>query len=99
MFVDVGLGLKVGSVPTVRTVSSYEISGTDRLGAAGWGTAPAIGVLPSTDGAMPFVASILADCCVTCCYRGYNGDVGRTILMVSPFFLGFYTVSSIITRI
>ena len=90
-------------MPIVCTALLYTIDGTNRLGAgtgaAGGGTTSAIGVSPSTDGAMLFVALLLADCCVTCCYRGCGGDVGWTILMVSPFLLGFYTVSSIRTRI
>ena len=103
MFVDVGLGLMVGSVHIVCTASSYEFGGTDRLGAgtdaAGKGTTSDIGVSPSTDGAMLFAMLLLVDYCVTCCYPGCAGDVRQTIMMVSSIFLGFYTVSSISTRI
>ena len=90
MFTDVGLDAKLGSVPVVCTALSYKIGGTNQLGAgtedAGEGKTPAIGVSPSTDGAMLSIVLLLADCYVTCCYRGCTGDVGRTILMVSPFF-------------
>ena len=50
MFVEVGLGLKVGSVPIVLTASSYEIGGTNLLGIGDGtcgGTTPAIGLSPS----------------------------------------------------
>ena len=50
MFVEVGRGRSVGSVPIVLTTSSYDIGGTDLLdigdGTCG-GTTPAIGSSPS----------------------------------------------------
>ena len=65
MFVEVGLGLKVGSVPIVRTALLYEISGTNRLGigagGADGGTTPAIGVSSSSDKVTVFVALFLAN--------------------------------------
>ena len=94
MFVEVGLGLKVGSVPIVRTASVYEIGGTNRLGigagGAGGGTTPVIGTsLSSSDNVMLLIALLSANRLATCCYLGCAGVVGRKILMVSPFFLGF----------
>ena len=93
MFVEVGLGLNVGSVPIVLTASSYEIGGTDLLGigAGSCGdTIPAIGLSPSpSDNVMLPIALLSANRLATCCYLGCAGVVGRTILMVSPFFLGF----------
>ena len=48
MFVDVGLGLKVSSVPIIYTAYSYKIGGIDQLGtgagSVGGGTTPVIGV-------------------------------------------------------
>ena len=61
MFVEVGLGLKVGSVPIARTASLYEISGTNWLGIGDEGadgdTTPAIGTsLLSSEDAILLVA-------------------------------------------
>ena len=101
MFVEVGRGCSVGSVPIVLTASSYEIGGTNLLGIGDGtcgGTTPAIGSSPSpSDDVMLPVALFSANCLVTCCYLGCAGVVGWTILMVSPFFLGFFTVLSIRT--
>ena len=91
MFVEVGCGLNVGSVPIVLTASSYEIGGTDLLGIGDGicgGTTPVIGSSPP-DAVMLSVASLSANCLVTCYYLGCTGVVGWIILMVSPFFLGF----------
>ena len=95
MFIDVCLGLKVGSVPIVCTASSHEIGGTGMLGigagTAGGGTTPTIGVSPFSDDVMMFFALLLANYLTTCCYCGWVGVVGQ--IMVSPFSLGVYTVS------
>ena len=91
MFVEVGLGLNVGSVPIILTASSYNFGGTDLLvmgaGSCG-GTTTAIGLSP-LDVVMLSVASLSANRLVICPYLGCAGVVGWTILMVSPFFLGF----------
>ena len=93
MFVEVGRGLNVGSVPIVLTASLYEIGGTDLLGIGDGtcgSTTPVIGLSPSpSDDVMLPVALLSANRLATCCYLGCAGVVGRTVLMVSPFFLGF----------
>ena len=56
IFVEVGLGLKVDSVPIVSTSSSYKTGGVYQLGAGtgatGGGTTPAIGVSPYSNDAI-----------------------------------------------
>ena len=90
MFVEVSRGRSVGSVPIVLTASSYEIGGTDLLGI---GDVTCGGHDPRhwfvTVGRCHVAALLSANCLVTCCYIGCAGVVGWTILMVSPFFLGF----------